>query len=223
MTADTNAERIAKLEDDNRRLRRLLEQRDAPGELRHRLRTTLALLRAIVRRSTHTERDVPSYAAHLEDRLDAVSRAQALADQEGEVDLRTLLADELFQYGSVEGDRLSLVGPDVKLQPRVGQIFALAIHELAVNAVEHGALGMNTGRIEVSWSAAGVEPEKSLSLTWTEFGSSPKLKPDRSGFGTEVLTHMLAYDLKAETDLTFGPDRLQYKVCFPLLERAGRI
>jgi two-component sensor histidine kinase len=223
MTADTDAERIAELEEANRRLRRLLDQRDAPGELRHRLRSTLALLRAIVRRSASTERDLPGYVAHLEDRLEAVTRAQGLADQHGEVDLRTLLLDELFHYGASEGERLLLSGPDMGLPPRAGQILALAIHEVAVNAVEHGTLGTNAGRIEVSWSVVGTEPDTSLLLTWTEFGSSPNGEPARRGFGTEVLTRMLPYDLKAETDLVFGPDGLRCTLRFPLPNGVGRI
>jgi two-component sensor histidine kinase len=217
----TNQDRVTELEEDNRRLRRLLDQRDAPGELRHRLRTTLSLLRTIVHRSASTERDLSSYVAHLEDRLDAVTRAQALADEQGEVDLRTLLVDELFQYGASDGERLLLSGPDVKLQPRTGQILALAIHELAVNAVEHGALGADAGRIEVSWSLAAAEPDLSLLFTWTEPGSPPSIDPARRGFGTEVLTRVLPYDLKAETDLAFGPDGLRCTVRFPLPERAG--
>src|SRR3954454_25374536 len=157
MIASTDAKLIADLESDNRRLRRLLDQREgAPGELRHRLRSTLALLRAIMTRSARTrpERDVLSYVAHLEDRLEAITRAQALADRHGDVDLRNLLLDELFHYGASEGERLLLSGPDIQLQLRAGQILALAIHELAVNAVEHGVLGANPGRIEASWDVA---------------------------------------------------------------------
>jgi len=44
MTED-DARRMADPEADNRRLRHLLEQRDAPDELRHRMRSTLAVLR----------------------------------------------------------------------------------------------------------------------------------------------------------------------------------
>ena len=44
MTED-DAPRMADPEADNRRLRHLLEQRDAPDELRHRMRGTLAVLR----------------------------------------------------------------------------------------------------------------------------------------------------------------------------------
>ena len=223
MTAGMDADRNAELEEDNSRLRRLLDGRDTPAELRHRLRSTLSLLRAVIRRSAVTERDLPSYVAHLEDRLDAVTRAQALADQHGEVNLQTLLADELLLYGASEGERLMLSGPDVQFRPREGQILALAIHELAVNAVEHGALGADAGRIEVSWSVAGAEADRSLLFTWKELGASSAAGPGSPGFGTEVLTRMLPYDLKAETEVTAAPDGLRCTIRFPLPETVGRV
>jgi two-component sensor histidine kinase len=223
MIASTDAKLIADLESDNRRLRRLLNQRDAPGELRHRLRSTLALFRAVMTRSARTqpERDVLGYVAHLEDRLEAITRAQALADRHGDVDLRNLLLDELFHYGASEGERLLLSGPDIQLQLRAGQILALAIHELAVNAVEHGALGANPGRIEASWDVAADEPGPWLHFTWREFGASPIAKAGRPGFGTEVLTRMLPYNLRAKTDLMFGPNGLHCVFCLPLAELGG--
>ncbi len=59
-----DAARSAELEDDNRRPRRLLDQRDAPGDLRSGVRSTLSSLRSIVRRSAESSRDLPAYAAH---------------------------------------------------------------------------------------------------------------------------------------------------------------
>ena len=223
MTADTSAGRVADLEEDNRRLRRLLDQRDAPGELRHRLRSTLSLLRGVIRRSAATERDLPGYVAHLEERLDAITRAQAYADESGEVELLTLFADELLQYGAAEGERLTLSGPDVRLQPRSGQILALALHELAVNAVEHGALGQDIGTIDVSWSVATTGPATTLLISWTEQGAPFGTIPTGSGFGTEVLTRMLAYELNATTNLAIEQDRLRCTISFPLANEVGRV
>lgn len=223
MTADSPAARIAELEDSNRRLRRLLDQRDAPGELRHRLRSTLALLRTVIRKSAATDRDREDYIAHLEDRIDAIARAQAVADQHGEIDLHDLLIDELFRYGVSEGERLVLSGPIVRLRPRAGQVFTLAAHELAVNAVEHGPLGAGDGRLKIVWMVAATEPGSPLTLNWTETGSSIIAASAHQGFGTEVLTRTLAYEFKAQTSLLFEPDGLHCSIRFPLGERIGRL
>src|SRR3712207_5061444 len=223
MTEDDGAARIAELEADNRRLRRLLDQQDAPGELRHRLQNTLAMLRTIIRRSAETERDREAYVAHLEDRLDAVARAQAAADAFGAIDLHGLLADELFHYGAKEGERAILSGPAIHLQPRAGQVLTLAIHELAVNAVEHGALGTSSGRIEVTWSVAGEEADTQLTIIWKELGLTGIAEGSRQGFGTEVLTRTLSYELKAATAVAFEADGLRCTIRFPLTSHIGRL
>jgi two-component sensor histidine kinase len=223
MTQDTNDRgRVAELEADNRRLRRLLDQRDAPGELRHRLHSTVALLRMIIRRSAETQRDLESYAGHIEDRLDALARAQTAADERGVVGLQKLVADELLHYGASEGDRATLAGPDIDLQPRAGQVIALAVHELAVNAVEHGALGTD-GRVDVSWSIVESETGPVLTFIWHERGGAGVTPSPRQGFGTEVLTRTLAYELKASATLAYEAEGLRCSIRFPLTERLGRL
>jgi two-component sensor histidine kinase len=39
-------------------------------------------------------------------------------------------------------DRVTAVGPDVMLNSRVAQTFALLLHELATNATKYGALSL---------------------------------------------------------------------------------
>jgi two-component sensor histidine kinase len=217
----SRGERIAELEADNRRLRLLLEQRDTPGELRHRLRSTVGFLRSVIRRSAETERSRTEYAAHLEDRLDAIVRAQAASDEHGFVDLHSLLADEFLHYSEQEGDRLSLAGQAIHLTPKAGQIFALAVHELVVNAVEHGALGSGEGRVAISWNVSDV-PRQLLTFTWDEtgLGHSGAAKP---GFGTQVLTEVLPYELGAETSITADSNGLQRVIRIPLVSQVGHV
>jgi two-component sensor histidine kinase len=224
MTNDNDAaDRIAELEADNRRLRRLLDQRNAPSELRHRLRNTLALLRGIIRKSAQTDRSRDDYIGHLEDRLDALARAQATADEYGVVDLHNLVADELFRYGAAEGRLATLSGPKVELEPHAGQILSLAIHELAVNAVEHGALGAGAGQIVVDWDVVGVEDRPRLNLIWREDGMTALSEPAREGFGMEVLRRTIRYELQAETTLTFAPRGLCCTISFALTDRVGQL
>ncbi len=222
MAQDSDSKRIAELEADNRRLRRLLDQRDAPGELRHRLRGTLATLRTIIRKSAETERDLDAYVGHLEDRLEALARAQTAADETGVVELHQLFADELLHYEVRENEQASVGGPKVLLRPRAGQVLALAIHELAVNAVEHGTLATG-GQVDIRWEIAADEMDALLTIRWTEVGSIEVVDARRAGFGTEVLTRMVAYELEASTDVDFSPDGLRYTLRFPLNKYIGEV
>ncbi|MEE2951925.1 MAG: HWE histidine kinase domain-containing protein [Pseudomonadota bacterium] len=215
--------RFDELEADNRRLRRLLDQSNAPGELRHRLRNTVAMLRMIIRRSADTERDIESYAGHIEDRLDALARAQAQADETGCVDLHKMIADELTFYKADESERIVLTGPKLALSARAGQVFGLAIHELAVNAVEHGELGSSRGRLDVEWHVVDADPQAILTLAWQEEERRDVAQPTHSGFGMEVLTKMLVYELDAQTSLNFAGDAFRCTIRLPLTQKVGTV
>lgn len=219
MTQDAQDARIAELEAENRRLRRFLDEKGLPAEQRHQVRNTLAMLRAIIRRSAETADSVETYAAHLDGRLDAVARvlgALLRSVPEG-VALHALVADELLAHLAREGEQVSISGPNLRLRPGAAEIVALAIHELTVNAVEHGALMVPHGRIAITWSLASSEPGARLSLVWTESGlENLSPEPPRQGFGTEVLVRSLRYELRAETDLAYEPDGLRCTVTLPL-------
>lgn len=189
-------EEILRLRTDNRRLRRLLEATNAPVELRHRMRSTIALLLQVIRRSAHRATSIESYVAHLAERIEAIARAQATADDQGSIDLHSLLSDELTRFRVLEGERLGLSGPTVRFNARPGQSLALAIHELALNAIEHGPLGLDAGRLDVHWHFE----DGNLLLEWRESGAEP-VPLSEVGFGTETLTEMLSHELGAHTVL----------------------
>jgi two-component sensor histidine kinase len=220
--AELEAE-LRTLRSDNARLRRLLDGRDVRTELRHRQRNSLAMLRMLVRASVGTGTDLENYVSHLEARVDAVGRVQAAIDYFGEPDLAGLIAGELLAYTVGEGERATLDGPPVRLQPHAAQVMALSVHELAVNAVEHGVLIQAGGRIAVRWEVAGDGGEPVLTLTWKETGFTGLTEPAQRGFGTEILMETLRYELKAATDIAFEPDGLRCTIRFPLPERVGHV
>ncbi|GBU16499.1 hypothetical protein AwMethylo_07140 [Methylobacterium sp.] len=221
-TPTAMAARNAWLEADNARLRRLLERHDAPAELRHRLRATLGLLREIIRRSAGFRPEAAVYAAHLEDRLLSLVRMHGAIDRSGEVDLHTAFADELVTYTLHEGQRLRLSGPDILLQTRTAQTLGLAIHELAVNAVEHGAGTGSEGRIDVSWRLEDGAPDPILRILWKETGLTGVAPPSHRGFGTQVLDEMMRHNLDAETELAYDPDGFRYTLAFSMPPHVGR-
>ncbi len=67
----------------------------------------------------------------------------------------------------------------------------------------------------------GGEPV--LTLVWKETGFTGLADPGRRGFGSEILTETLKYELKAVTDIAFEPDGLRCTIRFPLPERVGHV
>lgn len=221
-------DRVAALEADNARLRRLLDETGAPDSLRHALRDTVATIRAMMRQSAGSREDVESYVAHLDGRLAAVMRMRDATDAFGEADLHGLVSDELMFHAVREGEQAILSGPAVRLRPKPAQVVALAVHELASNAVKYGALPLRPGRVSVTWSVqhpddASRPREPVLKLIWKETGGEGVTIPTRRGFGTQVLEEMLVYDLGARTTLTYEPDGLRCRIDLPLTRHVGRL
>ena len=218
-----SAERLAALEADNARLRRLLDAVGMPDSLRHGMRNTMAMMRTILHRSAEGAADVETYVAHLDGRFGAVMRVQAATDAFGDANLHTLISDELMFHLVREGERAAITGPRVRLRPRAALGLALALHELTSNAVEHGSLALPQGRVSATWRIAEAEAGiPILTLDWVETGGSGVRAPARRGFGTEVLEDMLAYDLGARTTVRYAPDGLSCTIRLPLTARIGQ-
>jgi two-component system CheB/CheR fusion protein len=193
------------------------------AELQHRVRNTLAVVRSIARRTAATSETVEDYAMHLEGRIDAFARVQAAVTRNpiGGIDLESLVAAELLAYGAHEGKQVvSIKGPNTSLQPKAAETLGLAIHELATNAVKHGALSAERGRVEVAWRFGEADGEARLVFDWNETGVKLSTNgPRRQGFGTELLERTLAYELGAVTKLAFEPRGLRCTISLPVTER----
>jgi PAS domain S-box-containing protein len=189
------------------------------AELQHRVRNTLAVVRSIARRTAETSDSVEEMAAHLQGRLDAFSRVQSMVTRNPEagIDLKSLVEDELLAHAAREGERLEIEGEDISFKSRPAETLSLAIHELATNAVKYGALSSGTGRIRVQWIRTEQDGQERLKLVWAESGVDMSAsRPDRQGFGLELLQRTLPYDLRAETRVEFGADGIRFTLDMPL-------
>ena len=202
-------------------------QRLLLAELQHRVRNIIAMIRSIARRTAETVDDVDDYVDHLEGRISAMARTQALLTRQvGQgVDLHNIVLDELAAQAAEPG-RYQVHGPDVNLPPKAAEVLTLAIHELATNAVKYGALGQSGGRIEVAWC---IEPPAEegrpdwLRFTWTEYGVRVDEGPRRGGFGTELITARVPYELRGEGRMDLKETGVAAMIRFPLAGRAPSI
>lgn len=202
--------------DDLRRLQR--HQQLLLGELQHRVRNSLAVVRSIARRTAAASETVEDFAAHLDGRLSAFARSQAAVtrDPTRGLDLRTLIDDELAAVAAREGQQVRVEGPDLRLQLKAGETIALAFHELAINAVKYGALS-DGGALSIGWRVEGERDGAALVIEWEERLKDRVLAPPaRRGFGTDLLEHTLEYELDAEVALAFDPAGLRCAIRAPL-------
>src|SRR5690606_38592312 len=103
------------------------------------------------------------------------------------------------------------------------QNLGLILHELATNSVKYGALSVPQGRIRLRWEdqtaevneADEGEPEVLLCLSWEEIGGPPAREPERSGFGTTIITRHAASAFGGSVDVEFRESGLLWSLTAP--------
>jgi PAS domain S-box-containing protein len=158
------------------------------GEMKHRIKNTLATVQGMARQSlkTATVQERSSFIA----RLRSLAEAHDLLTNEEwtRARLRDVVARAVGPFRQQFGERLVQEGPDdVWLSSERSLLLTMALHELATNAVKYGALSNRSGTVEVRWQRS----EGTLVLVWREEGGPPVQVPERSGFGSRLLERAL--------------------------------
>jgi two-component sensor histidine kinase len=182
-------------------------QRLLIDELNHRVKNTLATVQSISAQTLRTSDTKEGAQDALEKRLLALSRAHDVLTRESwdGADLVEVIEKALEPYQTLGESRVHITGPHVRVTPRMSLALAMAMHELATNAVKYGALANKTGTIEVSWRVQNGAAPPRLTLRWTEAGGPPVIPPRRRGFGSRLIERSLANDLDGQVEIAFAP------------------
>lgn len=171
-------------------------------EVDHRARNALAMVQSIVRLTDAA--DPARFREEVIGRVDAMARAQGTLSRsnwEGGV-LADLIREELSTYAPEQ--RFVLTGPHLSLPADQVQPFSMIMHEMATNAVKHGALSTAAGKVEVSWRS---DPGRKIELAWRERGGPSVERPSRTGFGSRLIER-LTRQLGGALDLDWRADGL---------------
>lgn len=189
-------------------------------ELNHRVKNMLATVQAIAMQSLNGAQ------GHEKERF--LSRIHALATchnlltrsrWEG-ARLRDLVDSIFAPHGNLKAaSRIELSGQDVLLSSRDALSVTLALHELVTNAVKHGALANGGGRVQVSWAIESGPSPPRLDLAWRENGGPAVSKPQRTGFGSRLLTSLAAQP-GAEYSCDYPVTGFRCRLALPLEARS---
>jgi PAS domain S-box-containing protein len=189
-------------------------QRFLMDELAHRSKNLLALVQALVSRGFSDKRPLAEARDTTMSRIDALSRSQDMLVRGG---LQGAPLADIVRLGfEAFSDRVTATGPAVALSPRATQTFALLLHELATNAVKHGALSIDRGCIIINWRVDSGGAESRLHFRWEERDGPAVANPERRGFGRALLEQVVAQDLGASPTVHFAPTGLVYEIDAPL-------
>jgi PAS domain S-box-containing protein len=153
--------------------------------------------------------------AAIEGRLKALANAHTLLAQSrwAGADLHTLVAEELAPHTRADESRVEARGESLMLKPDQAQAMALALHELATNAVKYGALSVAGGRVNIEW---GLRPGNRLGVRWVETGGPRVVPPGGGGFGTRVMARLICDQLYGEIDFDWRPQGIICDIAMPL-------
>jgi len=184
-----------------------------PWLLHHRLNNVFASLRAMAARTRDTSTTLDEFWDAFEGRLEALSKFEKMClDRPDErIDLYDLILETLISNGLREGHEFTLEGVPLLMTRLPAQTFSFALHELTANAIAHGPLATEGGRIDVRYTIR----DGLVHFEWKEHGASPP-PPGERGFGLELIEDGLAAVLNGTSRVAFEPDGIRCTVEFQL-------
>lgn len=187
-------------------------------ELHHRVKNTLATVQAVLNATVRSSVSIADFAQILTGRITSLAKTHAMIteDLDQAVLFSHLIEAELLVHENGR-DRVSLEGPPVVLPSELAVPIGMALHELTINALKHGALAHVDGRIQVTWSLENGPLGQRLRWIWNEHDGPPVVLPTRDGFGSRVLNRVLTAQVDAQVDIAYDPDGLRVTVDMPLV------
>ncbi len=187
-------------------------QRLLTNEVDHRANNLLAVVQAMLRMAEAPS--VPELKRALEGRIKALAHAHVLLTQSRwtGVDLQHLVSQEVAPFMGGASPRVWLSGPVMTLEPSVAQSMSMILHELCANAVGHGALSGEEGRVMIDWQAG---PAQDLVFRWREVGGPASAEPQALGLGLRLVDRTVEH-LKARCSFDWRAEGLLFELSAPL-------
>ena len=169
------------------------------AELDHRVKNVLATVQSLAAQSARRTASLDSFLKTFNGRLQAMAAAHTLLSRTRwrGAEIGDVVGAEL---GPLAYGRARWTGPALMLTARATHAVALALHELAANALKFGALSSEAGRVEVRWT---ITPEGGFELLWQERRGPPVTPPQRQGFGTMILERVAPREIGGSAQVEF--------------------
>jgi two-component system CheB/CheR fusion protein len=193
------------------------------GELQHRTRNLIGIVMAMADRTAVPGQSLEEFKKSFNERLMALSRVQGLLSRASPGDgvaFDDLLESELSAQSVEDSGKITLDGPkNVVIRSVSVQALAMAIHELTTNAVKHGALGQENGRLNIRWRVQTENGSPWILIDWKESAVDGVRSPDgdrRSGSGRRLIEDALPYQFGARTTFAIEKDGAHCTIALPI-------
>lgn len=197
--------------------------RELARELSHRMKNMFAVIGGIVN-FTGRARGIETEAREINDRIQALGRAYETTLDEassGSIEVGQAIRSVLGPYDP-DGRRIRFEGNGLRSDFSAVSVLGLSLHELAANAVKHGALSEPDGRVTVRWNRNGAANQPTIVIDWVEEGG-PHV--DVAGVGLSptagsIVDRMLGM-ARGAIEREWHPQGLHATLRLPLREEVG--
>ncbi len=199
--------------DEERRLQQ--SQRVLIGELNHRVKNAFSVSQAIVGRILRSSDSDKALIDAIDQRLKAYAHAHAklVGTDWLNVPLREIAKDVL---DPIEQDRIHISGPALVVPSRMSLAMSMAFYELATNAVKHGALSVESGRVDLEWEKIGERTDdERWKLRWIERDGPRPQVAERKGFGSFITGRALMAETRGRTEIEFAEEGFKWSLEMP--------
>jgi PAS domain S-box-containing protein len=189
------------------------------NELNHRVKNTLSTVQSIAEQTLRAAGVEAETRCNLTDRLIALSDAHDVLLQENwaGADMRAILDLAIAPHEDAAAGRFELDGPAVRLSSQQAVSLSLVLHELATNALKHGAIKVAGGKVCVTWNIGqDGEGRRYLTFLWQESGGPAVEPPARRGFGSRLIDRAFDRDGGGKAVLDYAPEGVRCVVTMAL-------
>ena len=189
-------------------------------ELHHRVKNTLANVRAMMAATAKSSGSVDDFVHDFSARIVSLADTHTMLtdDYWQTASLQKLLEGELRHYETQNKPRIEIEGPAVFLIADIAIPVGMAFHELASNSSKFGALSRPNGRLDVHWVVTKSGDTRVVNLHWREREGPRVNLPKRRGFGTILLEKVLTIQCDAKVELDYRPEGFVFTMALPLRE-----
>lgn len=182
-------------------------------ELAHRMQNTFTVVGAIVDQTFRSGGPEQQIRETLTKRIAALGQAHGILTQSlwTNTPIAAVVEGALAPHRHPSG-QFQVQGPPLNLPENQALALALAIHELATNAIKYGSLSMDSGSVDIRWAVRAAEPSGFFQLTWQESGGPVVKQPTRRGFGSRLIEEGLRESFRGRVDVDYAPSGLRFEL-----------
>jgi two-component sensor histidine kinase len=206
----------------------LQEQQTLTMEMSHRVKNLFAISQGIVRLSGKSSGTKEELLDSLHTRFNALAAAHGMIRRsfsDGPAQTPPAIAELLHlifiphEKATSSGEnRFNFAGPTVLCGEHGLNAVALVFNELATNAMKHGSIASDEGKVDLNWTRDG----DNVIFTWRESGGRQlDGPPESAGFGDKLLVDTVERQLAGSLVRTWELTGLRVEMSIPLARLAN--